>query len=173
MPVKGAEGERQKQKSVTLLHLLGPHWKTLLVGMFAVTAETAASLLEPWPLKIVLDSVLRTKKVPAWLTQVIVATVGQDRLAILQFAAFAVVLIAIIGALGTYVEKQTITAVGQRILHELRRTFYWHVQRLSMSYHDNKRTGDVISTVTTDIDAVQSAMTSGVLDALYYSLTLA
>ena len=41
-----------------------------------------------------------------------------------------------------------------------------------MAYHDNKRTGDIISTVTNDIDSIQSAVSSGMLDALYYSLTL-
>jgi subfamily B ATP-binding cassette protein MsbA len=172
MPAKPSEIEQQEQRNLTLLHLLRPHWKALLVGLAAVAAETAASLLEPWPLKIVLDSVLQIKKVPSWLTHVVSSTVGQDRLAILQFAALAVVLIAVIGAVGTYVEKEVITAIGQRIMHELRRIFYWHVQHLSMSYHDHKRTGEVISTVTTDIDAIQSAMTSGVLNALYYTLTL-
>jgi ATP-binding cassette, subfamily B, bacterial len=119
-----------------------------------------------------LDSVLHTKKSPDWLSRFIGATFGLDNLAILRFTALAVILIAAIGAIGTYVEKQTITAVGQRVMHELRRTFYWHIQRLSMAYHDNKRTGDIISTVTNDIDSIQSAVSSGVLDALYYSLTL-
>lgn len=159
--------------NVTLLHFLLPHWKALLLGLTAVGAETLGGLLEPWPLKIVLDNVLRARKVPGWLSQFLAATFGQNRLAILEFAAVAVVVIAIINAIGTFVEKQTITAVGQRVMHELRRTVYWHIQRLSMSYHDHKRTGEVISTVTTDIDAIQSAVTSGVLEGLYYCLTLA
>jgi ATP-binding cassette, subfamily B, bacterial len=160
------------QNKFTILHLLQPHWKALLLGLTAVAAETLAGLLEPWPLKVVLDSVLHTKQSHDWLSRLVPATFGQDSLAILKFTAVAVILIAAMGAIGTYVEKQTITAVGQRVMHELRRTFYWHIQRLSMSYHDNKRTGDVISTVTNDIDSIQSAVSSGVLDALYYLLTL-
>ncbi len=157
---------------ITLLQLLLPHWKALLIGLGAVAAETLAGLLEPWPLKIVLDNVLRAKKTSGWLSQTVTTFFGPNLLALLEFAATAVIFIAVIGALGTYVEKQTITGVGQRIMHELRRTVYWHIQRLSMSYHDHKRTGEVISTVTTDIDAIQSAVTAGVLDALYYGLTL-
>jgi subfamily B ATP-binding cassette protein MsbA len=164
--------QREIEKSFSVFHLLQPHWKGLFLGLLAVAAETMAGLLEPWPLKVVLDSVLHTKKSPDWLSRFIGATFGLDNLAILKFTALAVVLIAAIGAIGTYVEKQTITAVGQRVMHELRRTFYWHIQRLSMAYHDNKRTGDIISTVTNDIDSIQSAVSSGVLDALYYSLTL-
>ena len=164
--------QREIEKSFSVFHLLQPHWKGLFLGLLAVAAETMAGLLEPWPLKVVLDSVLHTKKSPDWLSRFIGATSGLDNLAILRFTALAVILIAAIGAIGTYVEKQTITAVGQRVMHELRRTFYWHIQRLSMAYHDNKRTGDIISTVTNDIDSIQSAVSSGVLDALYYSLTL-
>jgi ATP-binding cassette, subfamily B, bacterial len=164
--------QREIEKSFSVFHLLQPHWKGLFLGLLAVAAETMAGLLEPWPLKVVLDSVLHTKKSPDWLSRFIGGTFGLDNLAILRFTALAVILIAAIGAIGTYVEKQTITAVGQRVMHELRRTFYWHIQRLSMAYHDNKRTGDIISTVTNDIDSIQSAVSSGVLDALYYSLTL-
>jgi len=165
-------GRQEREKSVSIGHLLRPHWKALLLGLTAVGVETAAGLLEPWPLKIVFDNVLRTKKVPGWIGHFIVTAIGSDRLAVLKFAALAVIVIAVFGAIGTYVEKYTITNVGQRVMHELRRVLYWHIQRLSMTYHDNKRTGDVISTVTTDIDAIQSAITSGVLDTLYYVLTL-
>jgi ATP-binding cassette, subfamily B, bacterial len=164
--------QRELQKSFTVVHLLQPHWKALLAGLLAVGAETLADLLEPWPLKVVLDSVLHSKRSPDWLSGLITSSFGQNSLAILKFTALAVIAIAVLGAIGTYIEKQTITSVGQRVMHELRRTFYWHIQRLSMSYHDNKRTGDVISTLTNDIDSIQSAVSSGVLDALYYSLTL-
>lgn len=164
--------QRELKKDFTVAHILRPHWKGLFIGLLAVAAETLAGLLEPWPLKVVLDSVLHTKKSPDWLSRLIVITLGSDSLAILKFTALAVIAIAAIGAIGTYVEKRTITEVGQQVMHELRRMFYWHVQRLSMSYHDNKRTGEVISTVTNDIDSIQSAVSSGILDALYYTLTL-
>lgn len=157
---------------ISLAGLLRPHWKTLLAGLIAVGLETGAGLLDPWPLKIVLDNVLRTKKAPGWLTHTVHLMVGRDPLAILKFAALSVIAIAAIGAVGSFFEKYTITNVGQRVMHELRRILYWHIQRLSMDFHDKKRTGDLISTVTTDIDSVQSAITSGVLDTLYYALTL-
>ena len=173
MSVQAADRSNSElENHFSISHLLGPHRKALAIGLAAVGAETVAGLLEPWPLKVVFDSVLRTKKAPDWLSRVITNLMGQDKLAVLQFAAIAVIVIAAIGAIGSYIEKRTITEVGQRVMHELRRTFYWHIQRLSMAYHDHKQTGDVISTVTTDIDSIQSAITSGILDFLYYSLTL-
>ena len=63
-------------------------------------------------------------------------------------------------------------AVGQKVTHELRRTLYSQIQRLSLAFHDEKRTGDLISRVTSDIDSVQSFIASGLLDALINGLTL-
>src|SRR5947209_358994 len=57
-------------------------------------------------------------------------------------------------------------------MHDLRRTLYHHVQRLSLAYHDQKRTGDLISRVTSDIDSIQSFISSELLDALINSLAL-
>ena len=56
--------------------------------------------------------------------------------------------------------------------HDLRRTLYSHIQRLSLAYHDHKQTGDLISRVTGDIDSIQSFIVSGLLDAMINSLTL-
>ena len=161
-----------ESSTLTLSRLLIVHWKALLLGLIAVGAETAADLLEPWPLKVVLDSVLRARQLPAWLAEFTHTTFGARATAVLKLAVVGVMAIAILGAVGGYMEKRTVTAIGQSVAHALRKAFFWQMQRLSMSYHDNRRTGDVISTLSTDIDAVQSAVTAGVLDALYYALTL-
>src|SRR5205809_296986 len=57
-------------------------------------------------------------------------------------------------------------------MHDLRRVLYGHIQRLSLSYHDHKRTGDLISRVTSDIDAVQSLISNVMLGMLVNVLTL-
>ena len=163
--------DRRTQRA-TVLGLLSGHWGILLFGLFAVGAETGASLLEPWPIKIVLDTVLRAKPLPQWLERAIASMLGTNTLGVLEFAVGMVLVIAIVGGVGSYVEKQCITTLSQRVTHELRCRIYTHAQRLSMSFHDKKRTGDIISTATADVDAIQSAITSGVLDALYYTMLL-
>jgi subfamily B ATP-binding cassette protein MsbA len=55
---------------------------------------------------------------------------------------------------------------------DLRQTLYFHIQRLSLAFHDQKSTGDLISTVTSDIDSIQTFITSNLLDALINVLTL-
>src|ERR1700689_1696079 len=152
--------------------LLRPHLKLLVIGFVAVVGEGVANLLEPWPLKIVLDNVLRSKPTQGWLNTWILYTFGNDKLDVLKFAALAVLVIAIIGAACSYVEKYVTTSVGQWVTHDLRRTLYSHIQRLSLAYHDHKQTGDLISRVPGDIDAIQSFIVSGLLDSMINSLTL-
>ena len=160
-------------KSLRIVDLLKPHWKALTLGIAAIIGETIADLLGPWPLKIVLDSVLKARPIHGWLNHLVMATAGTDKYAILQFAAIAVLLVAVFGAACSYVEKYVTTSVGQWVMHDMRRMLYSHIQRMSLAYHDNKRTGDLISRVTSDIDSVQSFIASGLLSSLISMLTLA
>src|SRR5438552_13590009 len=57
-------------------------------------------------------------------------------------------------------------------MHDLRRALYNHIQRLSLSYHDRKRTGDLISRVTSDIDAIQDFISQALLGIVVNALTL-
>jgi subfamily B ATP-binding cassette protein MsbA len=75
-------------------------------------------------------------------------------------------------AVCTYTEKYFTTSVGQWVMHDLRRTLYSHIQRMSLGFHDQSQTGDLISRVTSDIDAVQSFIASSLLSALINCLTL-
>ncbi len=161
-----------RPNSLSFKQLLKPHWKALSLGFAAVTGVAVADLLQPWPLKVVLDNVLRNKPGQGWLNHALAHWVGDDKLALLRFAAGAVLVIAIFDALCSYGEKYVTTSVGQWVMHDLRRTVYSHIQRLSLAYHDQKRTGDLISRVTTDIDAVQTLITSGLLSVIVNAITL-
>ena len=57
-------------------------------------------------------------------------------------------------------------------MHDLRRALYHHIQRLSLAYHDRKSTGDLISTVTADIDAIQDFISQALLGIVVNVLTL-
>ncbi len=156
----------------SLTELLKPHTKALMLGLLAVVGETIANLLDPWPLKIVLDNVLKSKTINGWLNPLILAVAGSDKFAIIKFAAFAVLGIAVLDALCSYAEKYLTTSVGQWVMHDMRRSLYSHMQRLGLAYHDQKQTGDLISRVTSDIDAIQSFITSGLLSTLVNAMTL-
>src|SRR5438105_5623393 len=157
---------------VQITHLLRPDWKALAIAFIAVIGESATDLLEPWPLKVIFDYVLGSKRMPEWLAGFIQATLGADKLAVLSFAALAVLAIALVGAISSYTEDYLTTSVGQWVMHDLRRTLYYHIQRLSLAFHDQKRTGDLISRVTSDIDAVQSLIPTVLLVILVQLPTL-
>ena len=159
------------QKKIRITDLLYPHWATLSLAFIAVLGESITDLLEPWPLKIVFDQVFGSKKMPDWLAT-LTAPIGSDKFSILNFAVLAVLVIAVFGAISSYFEKYLTTSVGQWVMHDLRRVLYSHIQRLSLSYHDQKRTGDLISRCTTDIDAVQSLVSQVLLGMLVNVLTL-
>ncbi len=159
-------------RRLTIRTLLRPHIGALTLGLLAVIGESAANLLEPWPLKIVLDNVFHSKKASGWLEHFVHSVAGDDKLVILKFACLAVLGIATLDAVCSYAEKYLTTSVGQWVTHDLRRALYSHLQRLSLAYHDQKRTGDLISTVTSDIDSIQSFITSGLLGVLINLITL-
>lgn len=163
----------RRRKRLSIRELLRPHKGSLLLGLLAVTGEALANLLEPWPLKIVVDYVFRSHESNAALANFVRSWLGSDKLAIVKFACFAVLLIAILDALSTYWEKYLTTSIGQWISYDLRRTLYAHIQRLSLAFHDQKRTGDLISRVTSDVDDIQSFITSGLLSTVINVITLA
>jgi subfamily B ATP-binding cassette protein MsbA len=161
------------KKKVKLAYLLRPHRGVLVLAFVAVLGEAVTDLLEPWPLKIVFDYVFGTKHLPSWMTGLIGPTFGLTKVGILHFAVVAVIAIAVAGALSAYAEKYLTTSVGQWVMHDLRRVLYHHIQRLSLAYHDHKPTGDLISTVTADIDSIQDFISQALLGILVNILTLA
>ena len=159
-------------RALRILDLVRPHWKALTIAVIAVLGETVTDILEPWPIKIVVDNILKAKALPDTLGGVVTAIFGSGQYAVLNFAVAAVAVIAIVGAISAYFEKYLTTRVAQWVGHDLRRTLYHHIQRLSLAEHDKTRTGDMITRVTTDIEAIQDFIDSALLGILVDLLTL-
>jgi len=157
---------------LSIRELLKPHLLAISIGFLAVLGESAANLLAPWPLKIVLDDVLRGRAGHGFAERWIHSLAGTDKLALLKVACVAVLAIAVLDAIASYLEKYLTTSIGQWISHDLRRTVYAHIQKLSLAFHDRERTGDLISRVTSDIDAIQSFVMQGLLGILINLITL-
>ena len=157
---------------LSVVRLTRPYWKQLALAFVAVLGETFSDVLEPWPIKIVIDNILQSKKLPGWLAGFVSGAFGQNKLAVLNFAVAAVAGIAVVGAISSYVEKYLTTSVSQWVTHDLRRTLYNHIQRLSLAEYDKTQTGDLISRVTSDINAVQDFINSALLGIIVNVLTL-
>jgi ATP-binding cassette, subfamily B, bacterial len=165
-------GALADRKTHLLARILRPHWKTLVVAFIAVIGETAADVLEPWPIKIVVDNVLQGKHFTGPLGEAVRMLFGQNTSALLAFALTAVLTIAIVGGISSYIEKYLTTTVSQWVAHDLRMLLYQRIQRLSLAEHGKSRAGDLITRVTKDIDAVQDFIDTALLGIVVSVLTL-
>ena len=173
MPDKADKpAESKSSRKLRIIDLVRPHWKTLTIALVAMLGEAVTDILEPWPIKIVVDNIQQSHKLPGRLGGVITGLFGQNHYAVLNFAVAAVAVIAIVGAVSSYFEKYLTTSVSQWVGHDLRRTLYHHIQRLSLAEHDAARTGDLITRVTSDIEVVQDFINSALLGILVNVITL-
>ena len=171
---QGSPRPSSKRSGLLLIsQLIRPHWKALCVAVLAVLGETLADILEPWPIKIVVDNLLQSKPLRGPLAAFAFRLFGHDTFAILNFALASVVLIAVVGAISAYTEKYLTTSVAQWVGHDLRRMMYQRIQRLSLAEHGESRTGDLLTRVTSDIEAIQDFITSALLGIVINVLTLA
>jgi len=152
--------------------ILRSYWKTFAVALLAVLGETVADVLEPWPIKVTIDNVVQAKSLTGRWGAFVSGLFGDDRFAILYFALAAVVAIALVGAVSSYVEKYSTTSISQWVAHDLRRLLYQRIQRLSLAEHNEARVGDLLTHVTSDINAVQDFIDSALLGIIVNVLTL-
>jgi len=145
----------------------------MAAALGAVVFETLADVLEPWPVAIVVDHVLGGKPLPHQLRPVVERWFGTNTAALLEFALAAVIVIAIVGGLASYVQKYLTTTVSQWVAHDLRLTLYNRIQRLSLAEHGRSRVGDLVMRVTKDVDAVQDFIDTALLGLAVNALTLA
>jgi subfamily B ATP-binding cassette protein MsbA len=143
------------------------------VILLAMLVETAASLAGPWPLKIIIDNVVGSHKMSPWLDHLVRPLLeGGGKLQVAGLAAPAFVVIAILGAIATYVDNYYAESVGQWVANDLRLRTYHHLQRLSLGYYDTHQPGNLLSTMTTDIQTLQGFASSSTLDILVDMLTI-
>jgi ABC-type multidrug transport system fused ATPase/permease subunit len=156
-----------------LRELIRPYRGTLGVILLAMLAQTAMSVAGPWPLKIVLDNVVGSHKLPPWLDHGLAPIVGSGtKMQIAVAAAMAAVAIAGVGALAAYVANYYTTSVGQWVANDLRMRTYHHLQQLSLSYYDKHQSGALLSTITADVQTIQSFASAATLDIAVDLLTI-
>ncbi|MGA8310790.1 MAG: ABC transporter ATP-binding protein [Terriglobales bacterium] len=144
--------------------LIRPYIGSLCVILGAMLVQTMMSLAAPWPLKVVLDNVVGTHKVPVWLSHLLTTFLkGDGKMSIAIGAAVAVVAIATLNAIASYVANYYTESVGQWVANDLRIRTYQHLQHLSLSYYDQQRTGALLSTITSDVQTIQNFASSSTL----------
>ena len=171
-PVPGPTEVSSRTMTSLVLDLIRPYRAWLVIVFAAMLVETAMSLAGPWPLKVVIDNVLSGHKLPEWLHWIDDFGLSQSKMGLAAVAAIALVVIAAVGALATYIDNYYTESVGQWVAHDLRVKIYDHLQRLSLAYYDKQQTGVLLSTITNDVATVQNFASSNTLDILVDLLTI-
>nr|WP_232314902.1 ABC transporter ATP-binding protein [Picosynechococcus sp. PCC 7003] len=145
-------------------------WRLLLVAMVTLLVDVGLRLLEPWPLKLLIDGVL----IPAQ-TQPTLAFLGfrnLDPAWLLVLIAAGVIVIAVGRAIATYWNTVSLAIVGSRVMAQVRDQLYGHLQRLSLRYHYQARSGDLIIRVSSDANRLQEILLTAALPLVVSLLTL-
>jgi len=127
-----------------------PHRSRMLWALAQVCLISALELLKPWPLKLIIDSVLGGAALPWGFAP----DLGTGAL-LLSACAALVVIYAALGAVNVLANVTTIR-IGQRMVRDLRSDLYAHLHRLSMAFHSRAQAGDLLYRVTADTFALQS-----------------
>ncbi len=146
----------------------------LAPGLVLLLAGSAAGLLQPWPLKLVVDSVLGPVPPPAPLARAAAALGFALSPAVALLVVLCVALVAIQALVGavTMVGTNLLVGVGLRMVFKLRTRLFDHVQRLSLAFHDATPVGDSLYRVTWDTYAAQSVFNSALVPAVSASATV-
>jgi ATP-binding cassette subfamily B protein len=156
-----------------LLQEARPYWFHL-AGLFGLgLLASPVALLTPVPLKIAVDSVLGGHPLPVFLQPFFPETAAQSPTAILLFAIGLLVAVAALGQLQGLASTLLQAYSGERLVLDFRARLVNQVQRLSVSYHDSRGTGDSLYRIQHDVPAIQHIMVDGVIPSVSAAITLA
>jgi len=146
--------------------VLATQWRDAAAGTVLLLAGTAASLALPWPMKVIVDSILTDKAaLPAWLP-------ADKAAALVVVCAVLLAIHFLRNALSTWSTVYLVRA-GLRMVHDLRCRLYEHLQRLSLVFHEKRTVGDSIYRVAWDTMSIQTLFNGGLLPLLNAVVTLA
>jgi subfamily B ATP-binding cassette protein MsbA len=155
-----------------LRELLRPYRRILAIILAATLVQMVMGLAVPWPLKVILDNVVASHPPPQWIAWLFPMVGGTTKAHIAAAAGIATVAIAVVSGLAFYVASYSTERLGQSVGNDLRVRLYHHLQELSLTYYDTNRVGTILSTLTTDVQTIQSFASTSTLNILTDAMTL-
>jgi ATP-binding cassette subfamily B protein len=147
--------DRLRSKSLVRIYIVfGQHykkyWQALMLAYVSLLAFIAVEVLAPWPLKLIVDYLILDRPLPVdvALLQTMRAT---DPKLLLLLSALSIVVLAVLAAFLSYVIKYWVASVGARMSADIRERVFAHLQRLSLSFHDSARSGNLAYLLTSDV----------------------
>jgi ABC-type multidrug transport system fused ATPase/permease subunit len=126
-----------------------PYRRWIPVGLVLIAIGAAIETAEIWMFKLVVDEVLVPGELQP-LVWIVALYVG----------------FTILDGLVSFGDDYLATWLGERFLQNMRRRLFSHVQSLSVDVLDRRRLGDLIARLTSDVQAIESFVLSGVADGL-------
>jgi ATP-binding cassette, subfamily B, multidrug efflux pump len=111
---------------------------SVILGLICVVITTAIQLLSPWILKFAIDD--------------LAAGLSQGKLAMY---AGLLVAVACVGAVFRFLMRRIMIGASREIEYDIRNDFFAHLQRMPLGYYQARRTGDLMSRATNDLNAVR------------------
>ena len=146
---------RTARRIGVLVRLTAPYRRRTILAIVALLAATATALAPPYLAKLAIDDGIR----------------GED-LTLLGWIVAAFLAAGLLNWGASMAQTYLTGWVGERILTDLRRRLFRHLQRLSLGYYERNRAGTVISRLTNDVEALDQLVTDGVTSLVQNSLTL-
>src|SRR5205807_7356264 len=143
----------------------------LAVAALCTAGVTGAEVLRPWPLKVILDHVILDKRVPPGL-RFLQHLLPGGRLALLVVSASSIVVLALVGGLASYFQTFITSSIDYRIVYALRRELFTHLQRLSLSFHTQARSGDLLTKIAGDTNTLKDWFADSLLKFTSQLLTV-
>jgi ATP-binding cassette, subfamily B, bacterial len=144
-------------------------WPICAGAAVAVFAGTAADLLRPWPLKLVFDYVLKDRAI--WTSDFQLS--GNDtRTWMLVIVCGLILCTWGLASLAAYFGDYLSNRLAEEVVFELRVAIFGHIQRLSLTFHDDRRMGDLLTRITRDTDSIRDLFGSTWLQWTIAALTL-
>lgn len=132
-----------------------PEWRGLLLIGVLMLLGVAVGLLAPWPMKLIVDSVLNGTPLPeslSWIARLPGATAPTGLLA---WLAAATVVLFLTRRFLAIVQEYTQAGTGSRMVYGLGADLFSHLQGRSLQFHYQHRSGDLIRRVTADTSCVR------------------
>lgn len=135
-----------------VLPYLKPYWPLAIISMTMTMLMAVVSLIEPWTLKILVDSVLGDVPLPAFFSTLL-GSPADDRLFLLISVVIAGFVIRLAQNAATVAGKYFDTKIEQCIILDFRADLFAHAQRLSFAFHNRRQVGSLIYAINSEANA--------------------
>ena len=146
-----------------LLGYLRPYWKVALLALVAIVLYGVLQALPPYLLKVEVDRYLDPSS-RAQLPPILARFLSPNPLVGIMQIAFVLFLpTVVLTFLLEFAQSFAMQLVGQRVMYDLRKQLFDHLQRLQLSFYDRNPVGRLVTRVTADVDVLNELFASGMV----------